>query len=103
MQKRKATGDDNIPVNLLEKLADSGLKIMTALVNKIYISRDWPKNFLDIIMISLPKKNQAKKCSDHRTISLISHTGKIVAHILSKRLESKIEEVIEGDQFVPER
>jgi Reverse transcriptase (RNA-dependent DNA polymerase). len=75
------------------------LKIMTALVNKIYISRDWPKNFLDIIMISLPKKNQAKKCSDHRTISLISHTGKIVARILSKRLESKIEEVIEGDQF----
>ena len=41
------------------------------------------------------KKNQAKKCSDHRTISLILHTGKIVAHILSKRLESKIEEVIE--------
>ena len=50
-------------------------------------------------MIALPKKNQAKKCSDHRTISLISHTGKIVVRILSKRLESKIEEVIEEDQF----
>jgi Reverse transcriptase (RNA-dependent DNA polymerase). len=50
-------------------------------------------------MIALPKKNQAKKCCDHRTISLISHTGKMVARILSKRLESKIEEVIEGDQF----
>ena len=50
-------------------------------------------------MIALPKKNQAKKCSNHRTISLISHTGKIVARILSKILESKIEEVIEGDQF----
>ena len=50
-------------------------------------------------MIALPKKNQEKKCSDHRTISLISHTGKIVARILSKRLESKIEEFIEEDQF----
>ena len=50
-------------------------------------------------MIALPKKNQAKKCSDHRTISLISHTGKIVARFLSKRLESKIEEIIEEDQF----
>jgi Reverse transcriptase (RNA-dependent DNA polymerase). len=50
-------------------------------------------------MIAPLKKNQAKKCSDHRTISLISHTGNTVAHILSKRLENKIEEVIEEDQF----
>jgi hypothetical protein len=50
-------------------------------------------------MIKLLKKNQAKKCSDHRTINLISHTGKAVAYILSKRLESKIEEVIGEDQF----
>ena len=63
---------------------DSGLKIMTALVNKIYVSGDWPKNFLDVTMIALPKE-----CSDHRTISLISHTGKITAGIPSKRLESK--------------
>ena len=69
------------------------------LVNKIYISGDWPKDFLDVTMIKLLKKNQAKKCSDHRTINLISHTGKAVAYILSKRLESKIEEVIGEDQF----
>jgi Reverse transcriptase (RNA-dependent DNA polymerase). len=71
------------------------LKIMTALVNKIYVSGD----FLDVTMIALPKKTQAKKCSDHRTISLISYAGKIVARFLSKRLESKIEEVIEEDQI----
>jgi Reverse transcriptase (RNA-dependent DNA polymerase). len=65
---------------------------MTALVNKIYMSGDWPKDFLDVTMI-------ARKCNDYRTIRLISHTGKIVARILSKRLESKIEEVIEKDQF----
>ena len=71
---------------------------MTALVNQIYMSGDWPKDFLDITMTALPKKNNAKKYSNNRTISLISHTAKIVARILSKRLESKIEEVIE-DQF----
>ena len=76
------------------ELGDSGLKIMTALVNQIYVSANWPKDILDVTIIALPKK-----CSDHRKISLISHTGKIVARILSKRLESKIEEVIEGDQF----
>jgi Reverse transcriptase (RNA-dependent DNA polymerase). len=63
------------------------------------MSGDWPKDFLDVTMIALPNKNQAKKCSDHRTISLISHTGTIVVRILSKRLENKIEEVIEEDQY----
>ena len=68
---------------------------MTALVNKIYMSGDWPKDFLDVSMIALPNKNQAKKCSDHKTLSLISHTGKIVALFLSTRLKSKVEEIIE--------
>ena len=60
MQWKKAKAD------LLKELGDSGLKIMTALVNKIYMNGDWPKDFLDVTMISLPKKNQAKKCSDYR-------------------------------------
>ena len=47
------------------------LKIMTPLVNKIYMSGDWPKDFLDVTMIALPKKNQAKKCIEQRTYSLI--------------------------------
>ena len=68
---------------------------MTALVYKIYMSGDWPKDFLDVTMIALPKKSKEKTRSNHRTISLISHTGKIVARILSKRLESK--DVIEED------
>ena len=42
MQRRKATGD-NIPVDLLMEMGDSGLKIMIALVNKIYMSGEWPK------------------------------------------------------------
>ena len=49
------------------------------------------------------RKNQARKCSEDRTISMIYHTGKIVALILSKSLESKIEAVIEEDIWTPER
>ena len=67
---------------------------MTALVNKIYMSGYRQKDFRDVSMITLPKK-----CSDHRTTSLILHTGKTVVRILSKRLESKIEEFIDDDQF----
>ena len=57
MRRKKATGDDNIPIYLLKELGDNGLKITTALVNKIYMRGDWPKDFLDVTIIALPKKN----------------------------------------------
>jgi len=50
-------------------------------------------------MISLKKKPQATKCSDHRIISLIAHTAKIVAKILRRRIEKKIEDALGVDQF----
>ena len=77
MQRKKATRNDNIPADLLKELGDIRLKIMTALVNTIFMSGDWPKDCLEVTTIALPKKHQAKKFSDNRTISLISHTGKL--------------------------
>ena len=50
-------------------------------------------------MIALKKKTQATKCSDHRTISLIAHTAKIVAKILRRRIEKKIEDALGEGQF----
>ena len=60
MRRKKAIGDDNIPVQLLKELGDSGLK-MTALINKIYMDGDWPKDFLDVKMFALPKKKSSKE------------------------------------------
>jgi hypothetical protein len=62
------------------------------------MSGEWLKNFLDVTMIALSQENQVNKHSNHRAINLISHTGKIVARIFNKRLETKIEVFIE-DQF----
>ena len=62
----------------------NGMKVMNVLVNKIYVTGDLTKYFIDIMMIILPKKNLAKNCSNHSTINLISHTRKIAACILSK-------------------
>ena len=50
-------------------------------------------------MIALKKKTQTTKCSDHCTISLISHTAKIIAKILRRRTERKIEDVLGEEQF----
>ena len=50
-------------------------------------------------MIALKKKTRATKCSDHCTTSLIAHTAKIIAKILRRRIERKIEAVLGEDQF----
>jgi len=70
------------------------LKILTKLINTIYETGEWPKDFTEVTMIALKKNTQATKCSDHRTISLISHTTKIIAKILRRRIERKIEDVL---------
>ena len=59
---------------------------MTKLINTIYETGEWPKDFTEVTMIALMKKPQATKCSEHRTISIIAHTAKI----LRRRIEKKI-------------
>ena len=99
MRNKKATGDDDIPGDVLKLLGKDGLKIMKKLINTIYETGEWPKDFTEVTMIALKKKPQATKCSDHRTISLIVHSAKIVAKILRRRIEKKIEDVLGEDQF----
>jgi len=97
MRNKKATGDDVIPGDVLKLLGEGGLKIMKKLINTIYETEQWPKDFTEVTMIAL-KKPQGTKCSDHRTISLIAHTAKIVAEILRRRIEKKIEDVLGEEQ-----
>ena len=99
MRNRKATGDYDIPGNVLKLMGQGGLKILTKLINIIYETGEWPKDFTEFTMIALKKNTQVTKCSDHRTISLIAHTAKIIAKILRRRIERKIEAVLGEDQF----
>jgi len=99
MRNKKATGDDDILADVLKLLGDGGLKIMTKLINTIYETGEWPKDFMEVTMIALNKKPQGTKCNDNRTISLIEHTAKIVTKILRRRIEKNIEEVLGEDQF----
>ena len=71
----------------------------TKLINTIYETGECPKDFTEVTMFDLKKKPQATKCSNHRTISLTAHTAKIVAKILRRRIEKKIEDVLGEDQF----
>ena len=79
-----------VPEDVLKLFEESGLKIMTKLINTIYETGEWPNDFTVVTMIGLKKKTQATKCINHRTISLITHTTKIVAKILRRRIERKL-------------
>ena len=90
MRNRKATEDD-VPGDMLKLLGEGGLKTMTK-IKTIYETGEWPKDITEVKMIPLKKKTKAAKCSDHRTISLTAHTAKIIAKILRRRIERKIED-----------
>ena len=75
---------------MLKLLGEGGLKIITKLINTIYKTGEWPKDFTEVTMIALKKKPQATKCSDRSTTSLIAHTAKIVAKYLEEGLKRKL-------------
>jgi hypothetical protein len=99
MRDKKATGDDEVPGDVLKLLGEDGLKLMTQLIKSIYVTRKWPRDLIKVTMIALKKKPKATKCSDHCTISIITHAAKIVARILRRRIERKIEDALGEDQF----
>lgn len=99
MKASKAVGVDGIPVELLDGMGDTAVKELTLLCQKMYTQGTWPEDFLTTAMIPLEKKPKATKCSDFRTISLISHAAKIMLRILNRRLRAKMEEVVSEEQF----
>jgi hypothetical protein len=72
---------------------------MTQLINSIYVIGEWPRDFIEVAMIATKKKPKATKCSDHHTISLITHTAKIVARILRRWIERNTQDATGEDQF----
>jgi hypothetical protein len=95
---KKATKDNDVPGDVLKLLGEGGLRLMTQLIINIYKIGTWPKDFSEVTMIALKKKPKATKYIDHRTISLIAHTAKIVPRILLTRIERKIKDVLAEDQ-----
>jgi hypothetical protein len=99
MRDKKARGDDDVPGDVLKLLGEGGLRLMTQMINSMYVTGEWPRDFIEVTMIALKKKPKATKCSDHRTISIIAHAAKIVARILRRRIERRIEDALGEDQF----
>jgi hypothetical protein len=99
MRNKKATGHDDVPGDVHKLLRKDGLKLMAQLIKSIYVTRGWPRDFIEVTTIALKKNSKATKFSDHSTISIITHAAKIVAKILRRRIERKIEDALGEDRF----
>ena len=78
----KASGGDRIPVELFQILKDDAVKVLHSICQQIGKSQQWPQNRKRSVFISIPKKGNAKECSNYCTIELISHASKVMLKIL---------------------
>ena len=83
----KASGGDGIPVELFQILKDDTLKVLHLICQEIWETHQWPQNWKRSVFIPIPKKGNAKECSNHRTIAVISHASKLMLKILQARLK----------------
>ena len=83
----KASGGDGIPVELFQILKDDGVKVLHSICQQIWKTQQRPQDWKGSVFIPIPKKGNAMKCSNQHTISLISHTSKVMPQILQARLQ----------------
>ena len=86
----KASGGDGIPVELFQILKDDAVKVLHLICQQIWKPQQWPQNWKMSVFIPVPKKGNAKECSNYRTIALISHTSKVMLKILQPRLQQYV-------------
>ena len=83
----KASGGDGIPVELFQILKDDAVKVLHSICQQIWKTQQWLQDWKRSVFIPIPKKGNAKECSNYRTITLISHASKVMLKILQARLQ----------------
>ena len=83
----KASGGNGIPAELFQILKDDAVKVLHSICQQIWKTQQWPKDWKRSVFISIPKKGNAKDCSNYRIIALISHASKVMLKILQARLQ----------------
>ena len=82
----KASGGEGIQVELFQILKDDAVKVLHSICQHIWKTLQWPQDWERSVFIPIPKKGNAKECSNYHTIALISHTTKVMLKIFQARL-----------------
>ena len=83
----KAMRGDGIPAELFQILKDDAVKMLHSICQQIWKTQQWPQDWKRAVFIPIPKKGNAKECSNYHTIALISHASKVMLKILQARLQ----------------
>ena len=86
----KASGGDGIPVELFQILKDDAVKVLHSICQQIWKTQQWPQDRTRSVFIPIPKKGNAKECSNYPKIALISHASKVMLKILQDRLQQYV-------------
>ena len=82
----KASGSDRIPVELFQILKDDAVKVLHSICQQIWKTQQWPQDWKKSVFIPIPKKGNAKECSNYHTIALTSHASEVMLKNLQARL-----------------
>ena len=83
----KASGGDGIPVELFQILKDNAVKVLHSICEQIWKTQQWSQDWKSSVFIPIPKKGNAKECSNYHTVAFISHTSKVMLKNLHTRLQ----------------
>jgi len=83
----KTSGGDGNSVELFQILKDDSVKVLHSICQQIWKTQQWPQDWKRSVFIPIPKKGNAKECSNYRTIALMLHTSKVMLKILQARLQ----------------
>ena len=94
----KASGGDRIPVELFQILKDDAVIALNLICQQIWKTQQWPQDWKRSVFIPIPKKGNAKECSNYHTIALISQASKVMVKILQARIQQCVNCELPGVQ-----
>ena len=86
----KASGGDRIPVELIQILKNDAVKVLHSICQQIWKTRQWPQDWKRSVFTAIPKKGNARECSNYCIIALISHASNILLKILQASLQQYV-------------
>ena len=78
------------PVELFQIRKDDAVKVLHSICQQIWKTQQWPQDWKRSVSILIPKKGNAKECSNYHTIALISQASKVMLKILQARLQQYV-------------
>ena len=93
----KASGGDGIPVELFQILEDDAVKVLQSISQQIWETQQGPQDWKRSVFIPIPKKGNAKECSNYHTIALLSHASKVMLKIIQARLQQYVNRELPDD------